>query len=53
MWVYVRPEYLIKIASLTRIESLYPGCGLILTGDFKRLDIKQLRINFGLKQLVR
>ena len=44
-------EYL--IASLTRVESLYPGCGLILAGDFNRLDIKQLRINFGLKQLVK
>ena len=32
-------EYL--IASMTGVENLYPGCGLILAGDFIRLDIKQ------------
>ena len=42
-------EYL--SASLTQVESSYTGCGLILAGDFNRLDIKQLCIIYGLKQL--
>ncbi len=44
-------EYL--SASLTQVESSYPGCGLIFAGDFNRLDIKQLCIIYGLKQLVK
>ena len=30
----------------------FPGCGIILAGDFNRLDIKNICINFGLKQIV-
>ena len=39
------------IASLTRVESLSPGCRLILAGDFNCLDIKQVCINFALNNL--
>ena len=43
-------EYLFK--SLTEIESQYPNCGLLLAGDFNRLDIKSLVRHFRMKQLV-
>ena len=43
-------EYL--STSLTWVESHFPGCGIILAGDFNRLDIKNICINFGLKQIV-
>ena len=43
-------EYLFK--SLTEIEGQYPNCGLLLAGDFNRLDIKSLLRQFKMKQLV-
>ena len=43
-------EYL--STSLTWVESHFPVCGIILAGDFNRLDIKNICINFGLKQIV-
>ena len=43
-------EYL--STSLTWVESHFPGCEIILAGDFNRLDIKNICINFGLKQIV-
>ncbi|KXJ21511.1 hypothetical protein AC249_AIPGENE788 [Exaiptasia diaphana] len=43
-------EYL--SASLTTIEGEYPGCGLLLCGDFNRLNIRRLSTQFQLKQLV-
>ena len=39
--------------SLKSAESLYPNCGIIVTGDFNRLDICHLRNHFKLKQLVK
>ena len=41
-------EYLFK--SLTEIEGQYPNCGLLLGGDFNRLDIKSLLRQFKMKQ---
>ncbi|PFX15723.1 hypothetical protein AWC38_SpisGene20057 [Stylophora pistillata] len=43
-------EYLIKC--LSTIESYYPNCGILLAGDFNRLQITRLRNNFQLKQMV-
>ena len=43
-------EYLFK--SLTEIESLNPNCGLLLAGDFNRLDVKSVVRHFKMKQLV-
>lgn len=43
-------EYLFK--SLTDIEGLYPGCGIILAGDFNHLNILSLSRQFRLKQLI-
>lgn len=43
-------EYLFK--SLTEIEGQNPDCGLLLAGDFNRLDIKSLVRQFKMKQLV-
>jgi exonuclease III len=43
-------EYLSK--SLTDIEGLFPGCGIIIAGDFNHLNIKNLSRQFQLKQLV-
>ncbi len=43
-------EYLTK--SLTDIEGLFPGCGIIIAGDFNHLNIKNLSRQFQLKQLV-
>ena len=39
--------------SLKSAESLYPNCGIIVTGDFNRLDMCHLRNHFKLKQLVK
>lgn len=39
--------------SLTTIEGLYPGCGILLSGDFNRLRVSRLLNQFKLKQLVR
>ena len=41
------------ISSLTTIEGRYPGCGILLSGDFNRLNIGRLQTQFKLKQLVR
>ena len=43
-------EYLIKC--LSTIESCYPNCGILIAGDFNRLQITRLRNNFQLKQIV-
>ena len=43
-------EYL--SSSLTTTEGLYPGCGIMLSGDFNRLNIGRLVSRFKLKQLV-
>ena len=39
--------------SLTSIEGYYPGCGIFLTGDFNRLNVNRLLLQFKMKQLVR
>ena len=38
--------------TLTHIEGLYPGCGILLCGDFNRLNVKRLLNQFKLKQIV-
>ena len=43
-------EYL--TTSLTTIEGLYPGCGIIVTGDYNRLNISRLLGQSKMKQLV-
>ena len=43
-------EYLSK--TLTTVEGLFPGCGIILAGDFNHLDIKIISCQFQLKHLV-
>ena len=43
-------EYLSK--SLTDIEGLFPGCGIIIAGDFNHLNNKNLSRQFQIKQLV-
>ncbi|KAK2547060.1 hypothetical protein P5673_033168, partial [Acropora cervicornis] len=43
-------EYLIKC--LSTIESCYPNCGILIAGDFNRLQITRLLNNFQLKQIV-
>lgn len=43
-------EYLIKC--LTTIESCYSNCGILIAGDFNRLQITRLRNNFQLKQIL-
>lgn len=43
-------EYL--STSLTTIESLYPRCGIVLTGDFNCLNVSRLLVQFKLKQLI-
>ena len=35
-----------------KVEGLYPGYGILIAGDFNKLDIKILKRNFQLKQLV-
>ena len=37
---------------LSSIESRFPNCGLLLVGDFNRLNTKRLHYNFSLKQIV-
>ena len=39
--------------SLTLAESRYPKCGLLITGDFNRLNINGLLNHFRLKQIVK
>ena len=43
-------EYLMKC--LASIESRFSNCGLVIAGDFNRLDTKCLRNSFHLKQIV-
>ena len=38
---------------LTSIEGFYPGCGILFSGDFNRLNVNCLLNQFRLKQLVR
>ena len=40
------------LTSLTSIESDYPGCGLMLAGDFNRLKVNHLLNQFQCKQMV-
>ena len=37
---------------LSTIESCYPNCGILIAGDFNRLQTTRLRNNFQLKQMV-
>ena len=39
--------------SLTKLESQYPGCGIILSGDFNHLNINRILHQFQMKQLVK
>ena len=39
--------------SLILVESRYPNCGILATGDFNRLDISGLLRHFRLKQIVK
>ena len=39
--------------SLTKAESKYPNCGILVTGDFNRLNINRLLNHFRLKQIVK
>ena len=39
--------------TLTTIESQYPGCGILLAGDFNSLNVSRLLTQFKMKQLVR
>jgi hypothetical protein len=39
--------------SLTLAESRYSNCGLLITGDFNRLNINGLLNHFRLKQIVK
>ena len=39
--------------TLIQTESKYPNCGIIVTGDFNRLDVTRLLIHFRLKQIVK
>ena len=39
--------------TLTLIESKFPNCGVILTGDFNRLNVSRLLNHFCLKQIVK
>ena len=39
-------------SSLEIIESKYPNCGILLTGDFNKLPTQQLTRHFHLKQIV-
>ena len=44
-------EYLFD--TLSKIESSHPNCGILLAGDFNRLDVSQIsNCHFRLKQLV-
>ena len=40
------------ISTLTTIEGHYPGCGILLSGDFNRLNTDRLLLQFRLRQLV-
>lgn len=40
-------------SSLQKIESNYPNCGIVLAGDFNRLNIANICRHYGLKQVVK
>ena len=44
-------EYLFD--QLSFIESTFPSCGLMLLGDFNRLNVSRISNQFRLKQLVK
>lgn len=44
-------EYLLK--SMSSIEAQFPDSGVILLGDFNKLDTSRLRNNFKLKQIIK
>lgn len=48
-------EYMINhlLETMEKIESYFPNAGIIITGDFNRLDISQLVSHYNLKQLVK
>ena len=37
---------------LTKIEALYPNCGIIIAGDFNKFDAKNVMRLFHLKHLI-
>lgn len=39
-------------ATLTTVEGEFPGCGILLCGDFNRLKVNRLAAQFRLRQLV-
>ena len=39
--------------SLMKAETQFPNCGIVVTGDFNRLNISRLQNHFKLKQLVK
>lgn len=39
--------------SLALAESKFPNCGIIVAGDFNRLDVKRIKKHFRLKQVVK
>ena len=41
------------ITTLISLEGLYPGCGILLTGNFNHFKIQRLIAQFKIKQLVR
>ena len=43
-------QYLLD--TLSNIESFHSNCGILLTGDFNRLDVSQVTNHFRFKQLV-
>ena len=39
--------------SLAQVESKYPNCGFLISGDLNRLDINRLLTHFHVKQIVK
>ena len=46
-------NHLFDSTSMTAAEAMFPSCGLIITGDFNRLNTGRLQNHFKLKQLVK
>ena len=44
-------QYLTR--SVSEVEGRYPGCGIIIAGDFNKLDIKSFCRLFRFKQLIK
>ena len=42
-------DYMYLTSSLMTIEGRYPGCGILLSGDFNRLNISRLQTQFKVK----